>query len=89
MEGDILHYLDKDAAEAEHQHGTELGIAADPDDDLEPGIDHFFHIDSLDAGTRHLLEDANHHQVETVAHPLGVGEIELDPAHIAFVNDIR
>jgi hypothetical protein len=78
VEGDVLHDLDEDAAQAEHQHRAELRVARHAEDDFAAAGAHAFDVDAVDAGGRGRAADAHHHEVEGVAHRVGGAEVELD-----------
>ena len=50
-EDDIAQHLDMDAAEPDHQHRAEIGVAGDAEDDFDAGRRHLLHEHALDRGT--------------------------------------
>ncbi len=89
VEGHVLHDLDEDAAETEHQHRSELGIPGHSQNHLAAPLAHLLHVSATDPGFRHAAGRSEHHQVEGVPDLLGRGQVEPHTADVRLVDDVR
>src|SRR6202790_3402172 len=82
-EGDVLQHLNQDAAEADHDHRSELRIAQAADHDLAAGWDHLLDQPSLHAS----LGDGGfyRHRLDRGAYCPSVPKPERDASRIRFV----
>ena len=53
VERDVLHHLDENAAQAEHQHRAELRVAGHAQDHLAAARAHLLDVDAVDARVGH------------------------------------
>ena len=81
---DVLQHLDENAAQAEHEDGTEGRVAGDADDGLDAWFGHFLHGDALDV----LPSENAGYGLICISRLLPVPYIELYPAGVRFMDDL-
>ena len=86
-ESDIAQYLDKDAAEAEHDDGAEHRVVLHAEDHLDAALDHRRQQDAVDLGARRPRRDALHDLIEGGA-GLARRHVEHDAAHLRLMRDV-
>ncbi len=87
-ETDISQRFGENAAEAKHDHGTELGVVQEADDDLGPLAHHLLDLHALDdgvwVGSAHRRDDL----LEPRPDLRGGGNVEQHPAGVCLVQHV-
>jgi hypothetical protein len=68
--------------------GPNCGSRVMPRITSRPRRAHLLDEDAADVGVGRAALDAEHHQIEGVAHLLGVGQVDAHAAEVGFVDDV-
>ena len=88
-EGHVLQHLDKDPAQAEHDGRAEGGVVDRSADHLGAGGRHLGDQNAVNIGIGLVLPGVVQDGLERRAHAVGVLDVDLHPAGIALVQDVR
>ena len=87
--GHVAQHFDMDAAEPDHQHRPEIGVAGDAENDLEAGRRHLLHQHALDRRVGWAAAAFAMHPRVGLAHRGLALDPECDRAGFGLVGDVR